>query len=316
MRGLITGICGFAGSHLAEFLLNEAGLEVAGIEIGRRTDNIKHIINKVKLFSCDIRNEPCVRKILKNFKPDFIFHLAAQSNVFDSWGSPADSLVTNVIGTLNILESVRALKLKSKIHIASSAEVYGLVYKNEVPVKETSQFRPLSPYAVGKIGQDMLGYQYSRNYNMFIVRTRAFSHIGPRMNDNFVISNFAKQIALIEKGRQDPVISVGNLEPVRDFTDVRDVVRGYWLAVNKAKSSESYNICSGKGYKIKKILELLLKLTDCKVRIKKDKLRLRPSDIVILIGDNSKFLRQTGWKAVIPLRETLSDILNYWRNKV
>jgi GDP-4-dehydro-6-deoxy-D-mannose reductase len=220
------------------------------------------------------------------------------------------------MGELNIFESIRKLGLKTKIQIAGSSEEYGLVYKNEVPIKETNPLRPLSPYAVSKVGQDLLGYQYHQSYGMFIVRTRGFNHTGPRRGENFVSSNFAKQIALIEKGKQKPVIQVGNLNAIRDFTDVRDMIRGYWLALQKGKTGEVYNIATGKGITIEKVLQILLSFTDKKISVKKDPCRLRPSDVQILIGDSSKFKKQTGWKPQIPLEKTLSDLLDYWRERV
>ena len=316
MKALITGIAGFAGSHLADFLLEKNNLEVAGIEVpGFKIGNIKSIKDKIKIYKCDIRNLSSVRRVFENFRPDMIFHLAAQAYIPDSWLAPSDSLNTNIIGTVNIFESVRKLKLNVRIHVACSAEEYGLVYKHEIPVKETNPFRPLSPYAVGKLTQDMLGYQYTQSYGMFIVRTRAFNHIGPRMSESFVASSFAKQIALIEKNKQKAVIYVGNLNPLRDFTDVRDVVRAYWMSLKFCKPGEAYNICSGKGYKIKDILEILLGLTGKQITIKKDKDRFRPSDVMVLVGDHSKFSKETDWQPRIPLKQTLYDILTYWRER-
>lgn len=317
MKALITGIGGFVGSHLAQFLLGKRNCEIAGLEITAFTpDSPKKLKTKIKIYRCDICNFALVLKAIKDFKPDLIFHLAAQSNVFDSWSHPRESLNTNIIGTLNIFEALRSLKLNSRIQIACSAEEYGKVDKKDLPVKEDTVFRPLNPYAVGKIGQDMLGYQYSRNYNMFIVRTRAFNHIGSWMSPKFVASAFARQIALIEKGKQTPAIRVGNLDAVRDFTDVRDVVRGYYLSLQKGKAGEAYNICSGKGYSIKQILNLLLSFSNCRILIRKDKSRFRPSDASVLIGDHSKFFRHTGWRPIIPLEKSLRDLLEYWRQRL
>jgi len=317
MKALITGISGFAGSHLAEFLLAKNNLAISGIELpGSRLDNIKHIKNRLKIYRCDIRNRPSLFKIIRDFKPGMIFHLAAQAFIPDSWDMPSDSLYTNIIGTLNILEAVRKADWPLRIQIACSSEEYGKVYKNEVPVRETSELRPLSPYAVGKVGQDMLGYQYSQSYGMFVVRTRAFNHLGPRMGEGFAASSFARQIAFIEKGLQEPVIQVGNLEAIRDFTDVRDVVRAYWLALKECKPGEAYNICSGRGYKIKEILDILLSFTKEHIEIKKDRNRLRPSEVAVLIGDNTKFCKQARWEPRISLEKTLRDILHYWRDNV
>ena len=317
MKALITGIAGFVGSHLAEFLLKKKGMKVFGIDRWlSRLDNICHIQDKIELIECDLTDPFSTHTEIERIRPDLIFHLAAQSFVPTSWLAPHDTLTTNIMGQLNVFESVHKLKLKTRIQIACSSEEYGMVYKNEIPIKETNPFRPLSPYAVSKVTQDMLGYQYYQSYGLFVVRTRGFNHTGPRRGENFVSSNFAKQIALIEKGLQKPIIYVGNLSAIRDFTDVRDMVRAYWLALQKAKPGETYNICSGKGIVIKHCLEMLLKLSRKKIKIEIDPARLRPSDVEILIGDNTKFCKQTGWKPQIPFKKTLSDLLDYWREKI
>jgi len=317
MRVLITGIAGFAGSHLAEFILKKKSMRIFGIDRWlSRLDNIQHIKNKIKLIECDLTDPFSTHSEIEKIKPDLIFHLAAQSFVPTSWQAPHDTLTTNIVGQLNIFESVRKLGLKTKIQLACSSEEYGKVYKNEVPIKETNPLRPLSPYGVSKIGQDFLGYQYYESYKMHIIRTRAFNHTGPRRGENFVNSNFAKQIVLIEKGKQKPVIEVGNLNAIRDFTDVRDMVRGYWLALQKGKAGDVYNICSGKGITIKKALGILLAHSKKKIKIKQDPKRLRPSDVQILLGDCTKFRRQTGWKTKIQLENTLLDLLDYWRQKI
>lgn len=317
MRVLITGVAGFVGSHLAEFLLEKKNVKVFGIDRWlSRLDNIQHIKNKIDLIECDLTDPFSTNSAIEKSMPDLIFHLAAQSFVPTSWSAPHDTLTTNIIGELNVFESVRKLGLKTKIQIACSSEEYGLVHKDEVPIKETNPLRPLSPYGVSKVAQDFLGYQYYKSYKMFIVRTRAFNHTGPRRGENFVTSNFAKQIALIEKNKQNHVIKVGNLNAIRDFTDVRDIVRGYWLALEKAKPGEEYNICSGKGVTIKKVLEVLLGYTNKNISVKQDQSRMRPSDVEILVGDFSKFRKQTGWKPEIHFDKTLLDLLNYWREKV
>lgn len=318
MKALITGVTGFVGSHLVEFILKEyPQVEVFGIQRWRsRTENIEHVFEKITMEECDIRDLTSVTRIIDRTTPDLIFHLAAQSYVPTSWQAPAETLSTNIIGNVNIFEAVRQVGLNPKIHVAGSSEEYGLVYPEELPIKETNLFRPLSPYAVSKVGQDLLGYQYYMSYKLNIIRTRGFNHTGPRRGSVFVSSNFSKQIAEIEKGLRAPKIYVGNLEAVRDFTDVRDMVRGYWLALEKGVPGEVYNICSGHGYSIKEILEKLLKLTKIKVEIVPDPARMRPSDVPVLIGDNSKFVRQTGWRPLIPFEKTLEDILNYWRGKV
>ncbi|MGH9392339.1 MAG: GDP-mannose 4,6-dehydratase, partial [Vicinamibacteria bacterium] len=249
MRVLITGITGFAGSHLAEFVLAEhPGTEVFGTMRWRsRTENIRGIEGKIQLLECDLRDQSSVTGLIDRVRPDRIFHLAAQSFVPSSWNAPAESLTTNILGQLNLFEAVRAAGIDPWIQIACSSEEYGLVYETELPIRETNPLRPLSPYAVSKVGQDYLGYQYFKSFGTKVVRTRGFNHDGPRRGDVFVSSNFAKQIAIIEKGKKPPVIHVGNLEARRDFTDVRDIVRGYWLALDSGcEPGEAYNICSGK----------------------------------------------------------------------
>ena len=317
MRVLITGITGFAGSHLAEFLCRKKGVEIYGIERWRsRPENIEHIKDKINLHECDIRDASSVRKVITEIKPHRIFHLAAQSFVPASWTAPAETLTTNIIGQLNVFEAVRQTGINPMIQIAGSSEEYGIVKKNELPIKETNPLRPLSPYAVSKVGQDLLGYQYYMSYKLHIVRTRGFNHSGPRRGDVFVESSFARQIALIEKGKSPPVIYVGNLNAKRDYTDVRDMVRGYWLALEKGSPGEVYNICSGKVYSVRDVLDMLLGFANVQPKVKHDPKRMRPSDVPILCGDNRKFAKETGWKNEIPFEVTLKDLLNYWRNKV
>lgn len=316
MKVLITGITGFAGSHLADYCLEtkEKGLEVYGIIRWRsRTENIEHLGDKVRLLECDLRDATSTRDVIDEVRPDYIFHLAAQSFVPTSWRAPTESLVTNVIGQLNIFEAVRKINLKCRIQIACSSEEYGMVHDDELPITEDHPLRPLSPYGVSKVGQDMLGYQYFMSYKMDIVRTRAFNHTGPRRAPVFVVSDFAKQIADIEKGLRKPVLNVGNLESERDFSDVRDVARAYYLSLEKGKGGEVYNICSEKSWKIQDMLDQLLALTNVKIELKRDPSRLRPSDVPRLRGDCSKFKRDTGWAPSIPFERTLKDMLDYWR---
>ncbi|MDI6641395.1 MAG: GDP-mannose 4,6-dehydratase [Elusimicrobiota bacterium] len=317
MRVLITGITGFVGSHLAEYLLSQGNVEIFGIERWRsKTENIDNIKNKLNIIECDIRDTISVQKAIAEIKPDRIFHLAAQSFVVTSWHAPQETLTTNIIGQLNIFEAIRRENINPVIQIAGSSEEYGLVYEHELPVKETNELRPLSPYAVSKVAQDLLGYQYFMSYKLNVIRTRAFNHEGPRRGEVFVTSNFAKQIALIEKNKQEPVVYVGNLDAKRDYSDVRDIVRAYWLATEKCYPGEVYNICSNRAWKIKDVLDYLLSLSKVKVEIKQDPARLRPSDVPVLLGDNTKFCSQTGWKPEIPFEKTLKDTLNYWRERV
>ena len=316
MKVLITGITGFAGSHLAEFLLSKK-YEVHGIERWRsKTENIDGFKDKLVLHECDIKDAHSVKKVIESVLPEKIFHLAAQSFVPTSWNAPSETITTNVIGELNIFEAVKELKINPWIQIACSSEEYGMVYENEVPIKETNPLRPLSPYGVSKVAQDLLGYQYHQSHNLNIVRTRTFNHEGPRRGAVFVTSNFAKQIAEIEKKKKPPVLYVCNLDARRDYTDVRDIVRAYWLATEKCVAGEVYNICSGRDWKIKDMLNYLLSLSKIKVEVKQEPGRMRPSDVQILLGDGTKFMKQTGWKPEIPFEKTLEDLLNYWRERI
>ena len=317
MKVLITGITGFVGSHLAEFLLTKEGIQIYGIERWRsRTENIEHIKNRLKVVECDIRDASSVRKIISEIKPDRIFHLAAQSFVPTSWSAPAETISTNILGELNIFEAVRQERINPQTLIAGSSEEYGAVKPEDLPIKEDTPLRPLSPYAVSKVGQDLLGFQYFKSYGMNIVRTRGFNHSGPRRGEVFAESNFAKQIAEIEKGLIEPIVHVGNLDSKRDYTDVRDMVKGYWLVLEKGDPGQVYNICSGEAYSMKEVLDILISLSKKKVEIIQDPERMRPSDVPILQGDNTRFVKKTGWKPEISLRKMLEDLLNYWRKKV
>jgi len=315
-KALITGIAGFVGSHLAELLLSK-GYEVSGLSRARsKMDHIESIKSKLHLYDADLLDSHSLYTTINKIKPDYIFHLAAQSFVPTSWGSAAVTLEVNIIGCARLFEAVRQVGIDPVIQIACSSEEYGMVYENEVPITENNPLRPLSPYAVSKLGMDYLGYQYYESYKMRIIRTRGFNHTGPRRGDTFAESTFAKQIALIEKGKQEPVIYVGNLEAKRDYTDVRDMVRAYLLSVEKCDPGDVYNIATGTAIEIKGVLDLLLSMSKVKVEVKQDPARMRPSDVPILIGDSSKFQKKTGWKPEIPFEKTAEDLLNYWRERV
>lgn len=315
-KALITGIAGFVGSHLAELLLSR-GFEVYGMCRPRtKRDHIESIINKLHLEDADLLDTHSLYTMLSRMQPDYIFHLAAQSFVPTSWVSPAVTLEVNIVGSANLFEAVRQAKIDPVVQIACSSEEYGLVHEDELPIKETNPLRPLSPYAVSKVAMDYLGYQYYQSYKVRIIRTRGFNHTGPRRGETFAESNFAKQIALIEKGKQEPVIFVGNLEAKRDYSDVRDMVRAYLLAVEKCHPGDVYNIAIGKTIRIGDMLKLLLSYSKVKVEIKEDASRMRPSDVPVLIGDNTKFVKKTGWKPQITFEKTMEDLLNYWRERV
>lgn len=315
MRILITGITGFAGSHLADYFLEEGDHEIYGtVKWRSNRENIRHIESKIKLLECDIKDAFAMKAVLEESKPDHIFHLAAQSYVPFSWRVPQETIDTNITGELNLFEGLRGLKMNPMIHIAGSSEEYGLVHPDELPITENNPLRPLSPYAVSKVAQDFLGYQYFKSYGMKIVRTRAFNHTGPRRGEVFVTSNFARQLIEVERGKRQPVLQVGNLDAVRDFSDVRDVVRAYALALKKGTPGEVYNIASGKGIKIADLLKKLIELTKVEVKIEQDPDRLRPSDVQLLTGSPEKFQKATGWKPMIPFEKTLRDLMDYWRS--
>jgi GDP-4-dehydro-6-deoxy-D-mannose reductase len=317
MRVLITGVTGFVGSHLADYLVARGDVEVFGTHRWRsRMDNIEHLVERITLVECDLRDAGGVRRMLRVVHPEWVFHLAAQSYVPTSWSSPGETITGNLTCQLNLFEAIRDLGLPARVHIAGSSEEYGLVHKHEVPIREENPLRPLSPYAVSKVGQDYLAYQYWKSHRLHAVRTRGFNHTGPRRGEVFVTSNFARQIATIEKGRREPVVRVGNLEAMRDFTDVRDMVRGYWLALERGEPGEVYNICSGRGYTVRNVLDILLSLTPAQVEVREDPDRLRPSDVEILLGDCTRFQRTTGWQPTIPFEVTLKDLLDYWRDRV
>jgi GDP-mannose 4,6-dehydratase len=325
MKVIITGITGFVGSHLADYIIeNHPQTEIFGTKRWRSPmENIAHIIDKIILIDCDLRDLPSCIHTLNEVKPDAIFHLAAQSYVPYSYIAPVDSLMTNVIGTANLLEAVRICGINPVIHVCSSSEVYGQVQPDEIPIKETNPLRPASPYAVSKVGEDMLGWQYFTAWNLQTIRTRMFTHTGPRRGEVFVTSNFAKQIARIEKGIQEPVIKTGNLDSVRTFADVRDTVRAYWLMIEKyfegkVAAGEVYNIGGTTTMTVGDMLNKLLDLARIKqkVSIEVEKERLRPADVTLQIPCIDKFIEHTGWTPTIPFETTMNDLLNYWRGKL
>lgn len=321
MRSLITGITGFVGSHLAEFILeNHADVEVAGFIRWRSPKvNIEDILGKVALYYGNLLDFPSVRSTLDAYKPDVIFHLAAQSYVDFSFLAPIDTLETNIIGTCNLLEAVKQLKQSCSynpiIHICSSSEVYGQVTEDEVPIKESNPLRPASPYAVSKVGEDMLALQYWSSWKIQTIRSRMFTHTGPRRGEVFVVSNFAQQIAMIEAGLAEPVIKVGNLDSVRTFLDVRDAVIAYWLLVNKCQPGEVYNVGGEETMPVGQMLDKLLAISTSKnINVEVDSARLRPSDVTLQIPCVDRFHEATGWKPEIKFTKTLKDTLGYWRD--
>jgi GDP-4-dehydro-6-deoxy-D-mannose reductase len=315
-KALITGITGFAGSYLAQHLISTDKYDVSGTYLfDKGLGNVDGIKGKLNLIKADLSEEKSVSKIIKDVSPDIIFHLAALTSPAESFKNPTVTLNNNISLQVNLLEAVKKYNLfDTKILITSSADVYGRVAKENLPIDEETPLRPTNPYSVSKIAQDFLGLSYFLAYKLRVIRVRPFNHIGPRQSPNFVVSSFAKQIAEIEKNKKKPYISVGNLEAKRDFTNVRDVVRAYLLAVEKGENGEVYNIGSGISYRISDILNKLISMSSSKIEIKRDESLFRPSDDPELICDNSKFSKISGWKPQITIDATLKETLDYWRN--
>lgn len=318
MRVLITGITGMVGSHLAEYILKSVpGVEVHGLLRWRSPlDNILGVRDSVTLHYAELRDLNSLVTLFKKIRPERIFHLAAQSYVTTSFDAPVDTIHTNVIGTVNLMDAVRISDIDPKIHICSSSEVYGQVTKEEVPIRESNPFRPVSPYAVSKVGEDMSALQYFLSYGLKTVRTRMFTHTGPRRGDIFAESAFAKQIAEIEAGRRQNPVKAGNLDSVRTFADVRDAVRAYWLLLERCPAGEVYNIGGERTMTVGDMLDMLKGMAKCKIEHEVDSALLRPSDVTLQVPDISKFKKATGWTPEISLEQTLHDLLDYHRMRL
>jgi len=323
---LITGITGMVGSHLADYLLTNTNFKIYGICRWRSpTDNISHLFNlinqdkRIFLEYADLNEFNSIYSITKKIKPDYIFHLAAQSFPKASFDMPQMTFNTNINGTYNLLESVRLSNIKPWIHICSSSEIFGKVSKKELPINENCKFHPASPYAISKIGTDLIANFFYEAYNLKVITTRMFTHTGPRRSDFFAESSFAKQIAMIELGIQKPYIYVGNLDSLRTIADVRDAVRAYYLLLTKKPiAGESYNIGGDKSLKLKEMLDFMCSISTYKKKFiyKIDRKRLRPLDADLQIPDTSKFRSHTKWKPQINYKKTLKDLLIYWRAKI
>lgn len=318
MKILITGITGMVGSHLAEYVLaSHPDVEVHGLIRWRSPlDNIRQILPQVHLHYAELRDLNSLIVLLNKVKPEKIFHLAAQSFVTTSFDAPADTLHTNVIGTTNLLDAVRITGIDPAVHICSSSEVYGQVTAEELPIRENNPFRPASPYAVSKTGEDMISLQYFLSYGIKTIRTRMFTHTGPRRGDGFAESAFAKQIAEIEAGIKTDSLKVGNLDSVRTFADVRDAVKAYWLLLEKCTPGEVYNIGGNRTMTIGDMLEMMKGMATCKIDHEIDPSLLRPSDVTLQIPDISKFQNATGWKPEISVEQTFQDLLDYHRDRL
>ena len=320
MRSLITGAGGFAGSHLADYLLaqrdNQAD-DPSGVWGCDRTDQRPpYLAEAVRLVAVDLRDPAATLDLLAEAAPDRIYHLAGQAHVGDSWTDPWDTLEANMRSQLNLLEGLVRLGQHPRVLVIGSADEYGTVAPGDLPLSEDRPLRPDSPYAVSKVGQDLLGLQYYLSHQLPVVRVRPFNHIGPRQNRRFVAANFAGQIAAIEAGLQPPVIRVGNLAARRDFTDVRDMMRGYGLTLEHGVPGEVYNLGSGRSVAIADLLHTLLSFASVPISIEHDPARLRPSDLPDLVCDARKAQAQTGWQPSVPLDTTLRDLLNYERSRV
>jgi GDP-4-dehydro-6-deoxy-D-mannose reductase len=313
VRILVTGAGGFVAGHLLDYLGREQpSAALFGTERPRTTVPGGPVVG----IEADLHDPSAVERVVAEAAPDRIVHLAGQSSVHRSWSAPAETLHTNVLGLVHLLDAVRRRGLSPAVLVVGSAEEYGPVPPASDPIVETAPMRPHSPYAVSKVAQAALARLYGPAGGMRVVLTRTFNHTGPGRGEVFAESSFAKQIAQIETGSRPPVLSVGNLDAVRDFTDVRDVVRAYWALLEKGEGGEVYNVCRGTGYRIREMLDILLAASTARVEVRVDPERLRPSDIPVLVGDPSRLHAATGWEPRIPLERTLTDLLDFWRQRV
>jgi GDP-4-dehydro-6-deoxy-D-mannose reductase len=318
LKALITGVSGFVGSHLAEYLLAHTEWEIAGTAQSA-TRNIDDVRQHIEIYPADLSRMQVVVSVLEQVRPDVIFHLAAMAATARSWDDPGATLRTNVGLQANILQAVVDLDLHPRMIVVGSSEEYGAAISDAAtkgPITEDTPFRPTNPYAVSKIAQDMLGLQYFLSHGLDTVRVRPFNHIGPRQNLGFVVPDFASQIARIEAGQQPATIAVGNLDAQRDFTDVRDVVRAYHELALKGKSGEVYNVGSGRACSIQWILDQLIGQSRAPIQVVRDPKRLRPSDTPWVVCDKSKLSACTGWEPQISLEKSLTDTLRDWRERV
>jgi GDP-mannose 4,6-dehydratase len=312
-RAWITGACGFMGQHLTDFLIQRNYEVLATVFSERATTDISKLNKKARIEECDIRDEKKVYSLMKDFMPTKIFHLAAQSYPTVSWAEPQFTLETNVIGTINIFEGIKKFAPNCKILNACSSAEYGFVNAEEVPIKEEHSLNPLHPYGVSKLAQEKLAYQYFQNFGIKSVSIRIFNTTGPKkVND--VCSDFTKRLIEIEKGNNlEKNLLVGNITTKRAITDVRDTIRGFYLALDRATFGEVYNLSGETVYEIGEIIDSLRKMINFDFEIKEDSRLIRSTDEPIIYGDSSKFKKETGWEQEIPLESTIKDMLNYWR---
>ncbi len=324
MRVLLTGAAGFTGSHLAEYLLTGASAQANGATqplevhcvVHRHDRRIHHLRHQMHLHRGDLRNGLWVDDVVQRVQPDFALHLAAWSDVGGSWQQPWTTYELNIQCQLHLLQALQRWSPACRTLIVTSNEVYGLLDPAHLPVDEDTPFRPNNPYGVSKIAQDMMALQYWLSHQLPTIRARSFNHIGPGQADDFVASAFARQIAEIEAGLRPPVVTVGNMDTQRDFTDVRDVVRAYWLLMLRGEAGQVYNVGSGVARPVRWLLETLLTLTQVQVEIKLDTARLRPSDVPISVCNNQRLVQATGWQPQVDLHQSLRDLLDGWRKDV
>jgi GDPmannose 4,6-dehydratase len=323
---LITGITGMVGSHLADYLLKKTNWNIYGLCRWRSPlDNVEHLLplandknSKIKFVNADLNDYSSLIKAVEVSKPNYIFHLAAQSYPLTSFVEANITLDTNIIGTYNLLNAVKQLKINPLIHVCSSSEVFGRVKKEDLPIDENCSYHPASPYAISKVGTDLIGRYFYEAFKLKVLVTRMFTHTGPRRGDVFAESSFAKQIAMIESKKIKPIIKVGNLNSLRTFADVRDAVHAYYLLLTKnPKPGEVYNIGGTYSCTIREMLNFLVSLSEVKkIKIIEDPARLRPIDADLQIPNTKKFMNATGWRPRISFKKTMTDLLNYWRKRV
>jgi len=313
---LVTGAGGFVGGHLLSYLRQsfpQSTLHGTLLSEAERRPKLEEIGT---FHVIDLRDEAATFDLLKTLRPDRIFHLAGQPFVPRSFEAPWETLEINIRCTLNLLQAMREFKLQTRLLVIGSADVYGAVRSEDLPLTEESLLAPTSPYGVSKCGQDLLALQYAKAHGLYVIRTRPFNHIGPGQSPRFAVPDWASQIAQIEAGRRAPVVEVGNLDASRDFTDVRDVVRAYSLALENGTPGEVYNVCSGKAYAMHWILDTLVSLSNTQITVQVNPDRVRPIEIPMLYGDNQHLCRQTGWEPHIPITQSLQDVLNEARQNL